>query len=430
MKRIVCYCCILLLLFSVSACKKKQKPTQQPVASDITSKAEPTKAAAPTATLAPTNTPAPTATLAPTATPAPETAPTSAAISNEQLVNNMLALDSYYRSIRSITTGADGGTWEDYKEFAYAKNPFTEYILLDFVTDGTTNETLILGDIHYGRMNDEKWTKSLPGDWYTERPQEFRYELSTQHFPIDYGKLTLTPSGTENVNGVDCTKYELSGGYDDEYTDNDVKYRITLSGSGNVWISKDPVIKEVLIRQRITLNVDMQTVELKDKEGNPYRSNPQVSIEDDVTGINSTVMQPPPDSEIMTFGEQSSEFDETKADNIAVAEALPPGTVTQEQAEAWIGKGWETDYDRLIFEWVNGYLLGSWVWMDNTKMEAYLEDYLVGTIDGNMLKGNLMYLSEPGEFEFTLDASGQSFTGKGKLDNSADWFQWNGQVSE
>ena len=55
---------------------------------------------------------------------------------------------------------------------------------------------------------------------------------------------------------------------------------------------------------------------------------------------------------------------------------------------------------------------------------------MVGTIDGNMLKGNLMYLSEPGEFEFTLDASGQSFTGKGKLDNSADWFQWNGQVSE
>lgn len=340
----------------------------------------------------------------------------------------MLALDSYYRSIRSVTSGADGN-WEEYNEFAYVKEPYTEYILLDFPTDGTTNETLILGDIYYSRMNDEKWTKALPGNWYTESPQEFKYELSTQHFPIDYGKLTLTPSGTENVNGVDCIKYDLSGGYDDEYTDMNVKFHITLSGSGNIWISKDPVIKEVIICQRITLNADMQTVELKDKQGNLLRSNPQVMIEDDITGINSTVIQPPPDSEIMIFDEGIVDPGEA-ADNINIAEALQPGSVTQEQAEAWIGKGWETDYSRILFEWVNGYLLGSWVWTDNTKIESSLGDYLVGTIDGNMLKGNLLYNSEPGEFEFTLDTSGQSFTGRFKLNSNDTWFDWNGQVSE
>ncbi len=269
----------------------------------------------------------------------------------------------------------------------------------------------------------------MPGNWFTERTPEFRYELSNQYFPIDYGKLTLTPSGNEKVNGVDCIKYTLSGEYDDEYTDNlDILFRITLSGSGEVWISSDPVIKEVIIRQRVTLNADMQTVEYKDNEGNLLHSNQQVVLEDDVTGINNTAIQPPPDSETITL-ENGSDDTESTEDNISVAEALAPGNVTQAQAEAWIGKGWETDYGRMIFELVNGYLLGSWVWDNNTKITSSLSDYIVGTMDGGILKGDFLYNSEPGEFEFTMDASGQSFVGKGTLGNGTQ-FDWNGQVSQ
>lgn len=431
MKRLVCFVCITLLLLPMCACKKKQAPAQQNATSAAasqtdptgTQKSDPTKAAVPTATTAPTVTPAPTATSAPTATPSPK----PVAITNDLLVKNMMAVDSYYRKIFTSAT-EDGQKWEEYNELAYAKNPFTEYILLDFPTVSTTNETLIIGDIYWSRMNDEKWTKSLPGNWFTERPPEFRYEISTQHFPIDYGKLTLKPVGTEKVNGLDCVKYDVSGTYDDEYTDMDIKFHITLSGSGNVWISADPGIREVIISQRVKLNADIKTVEYTDPDGNLLHTVQELEIKDDVTGINSTVIQPPPESETITL-ENAPDEDEEIADNLSVAEALAAGNVTQAQADSWVGKGWETDYGRIIFELVNGHLLGSWVWDDNTKIGSSLSDYLVGTFDGNVLKGKLMYLSESGEFELTMDASGQSFSGKAKLDGSNDWFNWNGQVS-
>ncbi len=425
MKRIVSFGCILLLLFSMCACKKKQVQTQQPATSEVTSSAKATS----TPTPEPTKAAAPTSTTAPTATSAPTAAPTAkaVAITNDLLVQNMMALNSYYRSILSITSEPGQEPWEEYDEFAYVKDPFAEYTLLDFRSASTTSEDIILGDIYYSRMNDEKWTKSLPGNWYTERTPEYRYELSTQHFPIDYGKLTFTPVGNEKVNGVDCVKYALSGKYDDEYIDMNTKFRITLSGTGHVWISADPVIKEVIIRQRVTFDVDMQTVELKDEQGNPLRSSPQVVIEDDITMINSTVIQPPPESEVMTVAEYLEET-EAPSDNISVAEALAPGTVTQQQAEAWIGKGWETNLGRIAFEWVNGYLLGSWVWSDNTKIESSLTDYVIGTMNGNMLSGDAVYSANPALFEFTMDTSGESFTGRIKVNGT--WYDWTGQAAD
>lgn len=340
----------------------------------------------------------------------------------------MEAVQSYHRKIRTVST-TNGQPWEEYNEFAYAKDPFLEYILLDYPQQSTRNETLIIGDIYYDRMNDEKWNKVLPGNWFTERPQEFRYELSTQYYPIDYGKLTLQASGNETVNGMDCTKYVVSGGYEDEYTDRDIKYRIKLSGTGEIWISNDAVIKQVLIRQRLKLNADIQTVELKDKDGNLLHAVYEDVIEDDVYDINNTVIQPPPDSEVIVMWGESEEVSEVP-DNISAVEGLDPGSVTQEQSEPWTAKAWETEYGRIKFEWINGYLLGSFVWSDNSKIESSLQDHLIGIVEGNKLSGDATYDTYTGVFEFVLDPDGKSFSGRWKLSIHNDWVGWNGQSSD
>jgi hypothetical protein len=315
MRKAISILCILVTIISLTSCKtKKKQATAQP--SDTTPFVTQSVQSTSAQKTDPTSTPTPTATPAPTATPSP----TPAAITNDLLQQNMEAVQSYHRKIRIVST-ENGQPWEKYSEIAYVKEPFLEYILLDYPQQSTRNETLIIGDIYYDRMNDEKWNKALPGNWFTARPPEFRYELSIQYYPIDYGKLTLQASGNENVNGMDCTKYVVSGGYEDEYTDRDIKYKIKLSGTGEIWISNDAVIKQVLIRQRLKLNADIQTVELKDKDGNLLHAVYEDVIEDDVYDINNTVIQPPPDSEVIVLGGESEEVSEAQ-DNISDVEGL------------------------------------------------------------------------------------------------------------
>jgi len=168
---------------------------------------------------------------------------------------------------------------------------------------------------------------------------------------------------------------------------------------------------------------------LKDKDGNLLHAVYEDVIEDDVYDINNTVIQPPPDSEVIVMGGESEEVSEVP-DNISAVEGLDPGSVTQEQSEPWTAKAWETEYGRIKFEWINGYLLGSFVWSDNSKIESSLQDHLIGIVEGNKLSGDATYDTYTGVFEFVLDPDGKSFSGRWKLSIHNDWVGWNGQSSD
>jgi hypothetical protein len=237
--------------------------------------------------------------------PTPTVQPTIEKITSSILQQNMEAVNSYRRKTKTVTT-CEGKQSEKKEEYAYVKNPFSSYIMLDFVTSGSYNEEIIVSDTMWSRMKkDIKWDKALPGQWFADPPRTFKFSLSTQMYPINYEKLTLTPSGNEQVNGVNCIKYNVSGSYQDEFSfkTSPQKFPITLSASGDIWIAADPAVNQVIISQRITVKTDIVNTEIKDKQGSPLHIAMEDEIEDDILDINSTTIQAPPDSETKTPGE-------------------------------------------------------------------------------------------------------------------------------
>lgn len=216
-------------------------------------------------------------------------------ISNDLLKKNMEALISYRRKIKTSTT-CEGQKSEKYVELAYIKEPFSSYMLQDFITAGAYDEEIIIDGIMWSRMGkNEKWGKYMPGEWATDPPRTFKYDMRTLMYPINYEKLTYTDEGTEEVNGVNCIKYTVSGTYNDEFTF-DLSpqiYPITLTASGTIWISDDKDIKQVIICQRLKLNTDIVDTVMKDSNGNPTHTIFEDTLEDDVLDINSAKIEAP-----------------------------------------------------------------------------------------------------------------------------------------
>lgn len=211
--------------------------------------------------------------------------------SNEALKENMEKLDSYRRITRTVTTSPESkDKWESIKEFAYIRNPVSRYFKLYFPdSGGSYQEETIIGSKMWDRSGkDEVWTEW--NEWYYDPPVSFKYDIDTQPYPIDYGKLKYAEAGTERINGVNCIKYTVSGTYSDELTfeGSPEKFPITLSASGTIWIADDPAIKTAIIRQRITVNTDITI----SKEKAEHSVSEDV-IEDDVMDINSVKISPP-----------------------------------------------------------------------------------------------------------------------------------------
>ena len=228
-------------------------------------------------------------------TPASQQGPQAGLVfTNADLEQNIKKLDSYRRIIRTITPAtATRPKWETIKEFAYIKNPVSRYMKLDFPDSGSSYlEEIIIGGIMWNKESkDGAWTEW--NEWYADKPTTFEYDLSTQSYPINYGKLTYTEAGTENMNGINCIKYTVSGTYSEEFTDerSGDKYPITLSASGTIWIADDAAIKTAIIRQRIKVNTDITISAEK-----AIHAVSEDVIEDDVMDINSVKIEPPPNA--------------------------------------------------------------------------------------------------------------------------------------
>jgi hypothetical protein len=280
MKKIVLLAAFIFLLSTLSSCTIKPRtqdtgPTQE-------------------------NTPSPT--------PKPSTAdnpvkPTEAEskITNDLLEKNMMAADSYRRKTKTTTKIEGQPDFVEIGECAYIKNPLSAYNLLDFVSAGSYTEELIINGTMWSRAKkDDKWDKCEPGQWFKDPPLAFKYKLSVLHFPISYEKLKYEKVGNENVNGLNCIKYTVSGTYNDEITFelSKDKFGITLSATGTIWIAEDPTIKQVIVRQRITVDSDIINKTLSAGKGNPNHVISKDIIEDDVIDLNSAEIQPPPDSQV------------------------------------------------------------------------------------------------------------------------------------
>lgn len=210
--------------------------------------------------------------------------------SNDLLKQNIEKLNSYRRKINTVTTdAATGKQGGSRKEFAYVRNPLSRYFKLEFPVTGSYTEEIIIGDKLWNRSRpDQEWTAW--DSYETDKPVTFKYDVSTQPYPIDYQKLTFAKAGTEKVNGVNCIKYTVAGSYKDEFSF-DVspqKYPIEVTASGAIWIADDAVIKQAIIRQRITVNADITV-----GRDNASHIVSKDVIEDDVTDVNSTVIKPP-----------------------------------------------------------------------------------------------------------------------------------------
>lgn len=214
----------------------------------------------------------------------------NSSISNDVIKQNIERLDSYRRIINTVTT--DSKTGKQYiskKEFAYIKAPVSTYTKLEFPTSDSYSEEIIIGEKSWTRMSPtEKWTAWE--SFMSEQPVRLKYDVSTQAYPIDYGKLTYVKSGSEKVNGINCIKYTVSGSYNDAVSFDTSKktYPIMLAVTGSIWIADDTAIGQAIIRQRITVNGDLTV-------GTDSSSHVVAKdvIEDDVMDINSVVIQPP-----------------------------------------------------------------------------------------------------------------------------------------
>jgi hypothetical protein len=118
------------------------------------------------------------------------------------------------------------------------------------------------------------------------------------HYPIDFEKLSLAQAGNEQVNGFDCVKFDVSGSYQGEFilyggTEYEAVQQISLSCKGSIWISFDPVLGQILISERITVNRDTVDPKNLDQDGNVQHSFAEDVIEDDILDINTVVIKAP-----------------------------------------------------------------------------------------------------------------------------------------
>lgn len=216
-------------------------------------------------------------------------AETAVSFSSDTLKQIMEKQNSYRRTIRTVSTYVGySDKYETIKEFAYVRSPLSTYTILDFPGQGSYNGEIIIGEKLWSKISkDDKWTGY--DSYESEFPLAFRYDVSTQAYPIEYQKLAFTKVGTEKVNDVNCIKYTVSGTYTSTFAPSSYypedKYPIKLTASGSIWVADDTALKQVMIRQRITIDTDIT-----------YDNKPLITkdvIEDDVTGINSTVIKPP-----------------------------------------------------------------------------------------------------------------------------------------
>lgn len=244
--------------------------------------------------------------------PAVQTPQDTVGFSWEVFKRSIESLNSYSRKINVVTTAEESGSvYESYKQYAYVKNPLSTYTKLEYPDTEAYLEEIIIGDKSWTRLSaDEQWT--VWDSFESEKPVTFRYD-DLNHYPILYEKLTFVKTGTEQVSGINCNKYTISGTYQDEYGGDlsSETYPMTLTASGSVWVADDAAVKQAVIRQRITIETDIEV------KGNHYITTD--TIEDDITKINSTVIQPPADSNIAApFPAQSEADGNTSADGSLV----------------------------------------------------------------------------------------------------------------
>jgi hypothetical protein len=213
----------------------------------------------------------------------------SVSFSTTELRKGVEALESYSRKIHIARTDLMTSAKSQYsEEYAYVKAPLSTYSKLEYPAWESYREEVIIGKKAWDRLAaSDPWTA---WDGYmSDTPVSFKYNDVISAYPILYEKLAFTKDGTETVGGVNCVKYVLSGTYQDTVIYNPAKkdkYPIKLTASGTVWIADDAAVKKILVRQRLT--IDTEATVKKDTRV-AFRD----IIEDDITKINSTVIQPP-----------------------------------------------------------------------------------------------------------------------------------------
>lgn len=211
------------------------------------------------------------------------------AFTNSLLIAGMNKTNSFTRTSKVTTTSPGYEPDVVIYGFANVRSPLSDQYILDLVSASVYNEDITIKDTYYNRTEKNgNWDTYGPGDWQSEIPLAFKYDLKVIEYPITYDKLTFTKVGPEKVNGVDCIRYKLSGSYKDTYTPDPSapKTPITVTVSGEVWVADGSVIAPALIRQRILVKVDETLV-----DGTHLQQDK--ALEDDLTNINSTKINPP-----------------------------------------------------------------------------------------------------------------------------------------
>jgi hypothetical protein len=219
-------------------------------------------------------------------------------VSNDLLQKDMEAVDSYRRKVFYISTPPKeaGSPIDVTTESAYVKEPFAVSYMNESKAFGSYIEQIIIGDTIWERSTkDGEWKSSTPDP--VTKPS-FQYSTRPMHYPIDFEKLSLAQAGNEQVNGFDCVKFDVSGSYQGEFTlyegtEYEAVQQISLSCKGSIWVAFDPVLGQILIRERITVNRDTVDPKNLDQDGNVQHSLAEDVIEDDVTDINAVVIKAP-----------------------------------------------------------------------------------------------------------------------------------------
>lgn len=154
-------------------------------------------------------------------------------ITNDLLQKNMEAVGSYRRKIRTIQSYLSEEKFEKYYEVAYIKNPLSKHAISEPPGDSVYDKEIIIENTLWNRMDKSgKWNKFLPENWASDPPTAFKYDLSMLYYPIDYGKLSFQPVGNEEVNVVVCSKYDVTGNYDDVFSRHQNEYMLAFLQPG------------------------------------------------------------------------------------------------------------------------------------------------------------------------------------------------------
>ena len=148
-------------------------------------------------------------------------------------------------------------------EIAWVRNPPAEHTITSGILAESTMETIVIGSQTWTTMGNGTWMESATDEQNSGEMQNFIADLEDMLADI---QENMIPAGKENINGVNCQKYEVDANFtfampmpeeaegEEEFFPDDILGHI----GGNIWIANESGLPPIVVRSYTTQKMTMQ----------------------------------------------------------------------------------------------------------------------------------------------------------------------------